>query len=749
MEASRRRLRLFALLPATPRPGDWVAPVVATVPAAVATALACIALLLFLGNQNSMPATPGQPWLVTAAAQVYAPAAAAVAVGVVGALIVHRAPRHSFGWMLLATAVTAALAMAAQEYAVLGLVSHPGLPGAALAAYLQAWLFPLIPLQILIELLIFPRGRLFSRWMWIVVGLALIGTAALIVANLDIPGAVATIIRESPTLPVTMPPALWPVGAVLDPVYPILFWAQAAMPLAGALALYGRLWIARGAEREQLRWVALACLIAGVGFVINYLPSLVPGTPSFPLQAIAGWSSVVWVFGICVAAPVTAGIAMLRYHLFDIDRVIASALLYIGLAILVTALYVAVVVGIGSKIGSGARPALSVLVTVIVALALAPARNRLQVLANRLVYGRRATTLEVLGALTQAVEMTPATEDALPRMARVLGTATASQGAEVWLRSGNELRLAARWPTPERQPGSQSATRGEEVEGEVRTEEEDAVRVSLDLDADVPILPGRSNVLPVRYAGELLGCLTVTKPPGDRLSTTEASLFAALASHAGLALRNVRLLEDLRSSRQRLLMAGTEQRRRLERDLHDGAQQHLVTASLALGLTRAQLERGAIEEGVRCLDDAGRQLRAGLAELRDLARGLYPALLAQAGLQPALASLADRASLPVELDLHLGGQREPVIDSTAYYVVSEALTNVAKHADASRVRLSAEERDLRLVIEIEDDGKGGAVPGAGSGLRGLEDRLATLGGTLQIDSAPGQGTRLRAELPCG
>ncbi|MFZ0216559.1 MAG: histidine kinase [Candidatus Dormiibacterota bacterium] len=727
MLPTARRIRVFPLIPGLPRGKGWL-------PAAIATLLVAIGLLLFVLNAYSMPVTPGQPWFVTVAAQVCAPGVAAAAVGVVGALIVQRSPRHGFAWLLLGIAVTCGLTMASQEYAVLGLVTAPGvLPGAAFAAFLQQWLFPLIPFEILILLLIFPTGALFSRWVWIVVGVASVATLALMFGGLDIPGGIATNIRTSTLLPITSPPALWPVGAVFDPVYEIASWIQAAMPLAGAFALFGRLFVAKGAEREQLRWVALAGFIAGLGFAINYLP-FVFITPDSVVKAVAGWGSVVWIFGICIAAPVAAGIAILRYHLFDIDRVLAQALLYFGLALFVTVLYVGVVVGVGSRVGSDARPALSVLVTVIVALGLAPLRERLQVLANRLVYGRRATPLEVLSELTQAVEMTPATEDVLPRMAELLGDATGSESAEVWLHVGSELRLAAHWP-PLAQTAESPAT--------------EPVPVSLDAEPSMPQLPGRTNVVPVRYGDELLGCLTVTKRPGDRLSTTEAGLFEALAAHAGLALRNVRLLDDLRSSRQRVLTAGQEQRRRLERDLHDGAQQHLVTASLALGLARSQLEHGAPDDLARSLDDAARQLRSGLAELRDLARGLYPALLTQAGLEQALAALADRAPLPVELDLHLDGKWEPIVETTAYYVVSEALTNVAKHADASRVRVSAEERDLRLVIEIEDDGKGGAEPGQGSGLLGLEDRVATLGGTLMVDSPSGEGTRLRAELPCG
>ncbi|MGH7921335.1 MAG: GAF domain-containing sensor histidine kinase, partial [Candidatus Dormibacteraceae bacterium] len=515
-------------------------------------------------------------------------------------------------------------------------------------------------------------------------------------------------------------------GAMFVPLYWPAFWAVAALPLAGAILVCVRLLRARSVERDQLRWIALAGLIAAVGWATIYAPQVFGDTSL--TEAIAAWGSVLWIVGICISTPITVAIAILRYNVYDVDRVLAKALLYGGLTVSVTALYIVVVFGVGSRFGGDAEPALSLVVTVIVAVALSPLRDRLQVLANRIVFGRRATPLEVLSLVAQSMNLTPAIDDTLPQIAALVGDATSSQAVEVWLRDADDLLLAARWPDAQ--------------EGEIER------RLPLTDDGRLPLVDGRGRVLPVRVGDELLGCLLVTQPPGRSLSPNEESLLAAVASHAGLLLRNVQLVADLRASRQRVMTAGAEQRRRLERDLHDGAQQHLVTASLAIGLARTQLERGESADVERSLADANRQLRAGLAELRDLARGLYPAVLTSAGLEPALTALAERAPFPVKLDIELSARPAQIVEATVYYVVSEALTNVAKHAGADRVVVRAKERAQQLVIDIEDDGKGGAVPTAGSGLRGLEDRVATLGGSLALRSDPGAGTVVHVELPC-
>jgi signal transduction histidine kinase len=193
--------------------------------------------------------------------------------------------------------------------------------------------------------------------------------------------------------------------------------------------------------------------------------------------------------------------------------------------------------------------------------------------------------------------------------------------------------------------------------------------------------------------------------------------------------------------------AAARERRRLERDLHDGAQQRLVSLALQLRLIGAQLEPGSEAESM--LAAAQDELAASLGELRALAHGLHPAVLDAHGLEAALRSLQARASLPVELRVDLPQRPHAAVEVAAYYVASEALTNVAKHACATSARVSAMLVGDRLLVEVADDGAGGAALASGSGLRGLAERVEALGGTLRVASAPGRGTSIRAEFPCG
>lgn len=229
-------------------------------------------------------------------------------------------------------------------------------------------------------------------------------------------------------------------------------------------------------------------------------------------------------------------------------------------------------------------------------------------------------------------------------------------------------------------------------------------------------------------------------------------LLDAVSSAAGLALENERLqaelrvqLEELRDSRARIVEAADNSRRRLERNLHDGAQQRLVALSVALGLVQTKLERDPAA-AAPLLASAREELTVGLAELREIARGLHPAILSR-GLQPALAGVAGRSPVPVELDVQVGDRLSEPVEAAAYYIVSEALTNVARYANATgaSIRVSRDREQLR--VEVLDDGIGGATIGAGSGLEGLRDRVEAIGGRLDLQSAPGEGTHLTALLP--
>ena len=230
---------------------------------------------------------------------------------------------------------------------------------------------------------------------------------------------------------------------------------------------------------------------------------------------------------------------------------------------------------------------------------------------------------------------------------------------------------------------------------------------------------------------------------------------SAVGAAAALALHNERLdaelrakIDELRASRERMLRIGFEERRRLERDLHDGAQQRLVAMALNIRVARSKLNEDPLEAD-RLLEGAGEELQTALEELRELARGIHPAVLTDRGLGTALETLASRAPVPVELS-ELPEERLPeAVELAAYFVVAEALTNVAKYASASHATVGIARENGRLLVEVSDDGVGGADPEHGTGLRGLADRIAVLEGRLEIDSDRGRGTTIRAQIPCG
>ncbi len=243
----------------------------------------------------------------------------------------------------------------------------------------------------------------------------------------------------------------------------------------------------------------------------------------------------------------------------------------------------------------------------------------------------------------------------------------------------------------------------------------------------------------------------------DRVLREDPGLVAAATAVLRLAVENERLtaevrdqLASVRASRARLVEAAEAERRRIERDLHDGAQQRLIGVALSLQEARAEARRHTPDAPfLRQLDDTADELLAAVEELRELARGIHPAILTDDGLGVAVTSLARRAAVPVELDLALDGRLPPAVEATAYYVVAEALTNITRHARARSVTVRVSNHDEVLKVEVGDDGDGGVDARFGSGISGLIDRLEAVSGTLEIHSPPGVGTRLQAVIPCG
>ena len=256
------------------------------------------------------------------------------------------------------------------------------------------------------------------------------------------------------------------------------------------------------------------------------------------------------------------------------------------------------------------------------------------------------------------------------------------------------------------------------------------------------------EIVPVRHQGELLGTVSIEKKPGDSLTPTERKLVPDLGSESGLVRRNVALIADLRASRQRLVVAQDDERRKLERNLHDGTEQQLVALAVKLRLAEFLVERDPSATKTM-LTDLRTETGEALESLRDLARGIYPPQLADKGLAAALESEARKGSVPTEVRSEGIGRYPPDVESAVYFCALEALNNVAKHAGATRAEVRLAQADGELTFEVSDDGDGfdPAHIGYGTGLQGMADRLDAIGGTLKVHSQPGKGAQVTGRVP--
>ncbi len=265
---------------------------------------------------------------------------------------------------------------------------------------------------------------------------------------------------------------------------------------------------------------------------------------------------------------------------------------------------------------------------------------------------------------------------------------------------------------------------------------------------DLPSFGEGVHAFPVTHQGELLGAITLAMPANDPMDAMKERLAQGVASQAGLALRNVRLVEDLRASRRRIVAAQDERAKALERNIHDGAQQQLVALTVRLRLAEQLAERDPSSVAATLRELQGDATTA-LEDLRDLARGIYPPLLADKGLVAALESQARKALVPVEVQAGEIGRHPQEVESTVYFCVLEALNNIAKYAEATAATVSLARADGVLSFEVRDDGRGfdaGAMS-YGTGLQGMADRLDAVGGSLAVGSEPGAGTTVRGEIP--
>ena len=653
------------------------------------------------------------------------------AFALVGGLLAANRPENPVGWLVLAAA--ALLGIGALTSLIGSLLIHTDNPvgqWVALGGLLIGNGVTPTTACFILAVLVFPDGRLQSRF-WRPLGAAevVLAILALVVGAANpAPGALGIGYIGShvnATSPLAVPGFGGAVNAYTALTTPLYY----ALALLAFVSVFLRLRGADAERRLQIRWFAAGAVVSIVcNEVTNFLPAPTNAGPAL----LAVISALALAAG--VGLPGAAAVAVLKHRLYDIDVVISRALVYGSLAVGISAVYVAVAVGIGTLVGSGGKPnlALSILATAIVAIGFQPIRQRLQRVANRLVYGNRATPYEVLSEFSGRVAETYGADEVLPRMARVLQEGTGAESATVWLRGSAELRPAATFPNGIAAYAPVSMSNG-----------------------SLPDLVEATRAVEVRHQGELLGALSVTKRRGETLTPIEQKLVDDLAHQAGLVLKNVGLsadlqarLDELRASRQRLVSAQDLERRRLERNLHDGAQQHLVALKVKLGLVEMLLARDP-EKARTTLEQLKDDADEALETLRDLARGIYPPLLADKGLVVALESQARKATVPVTVEAEGVERYAQDVEATVYFCGLEALQNVQKYARASRVVVRLEGSAGTLAFAVTDDGAGfdAATAQKGAGLTNMADRLDALGGLLDISSTPGTGTRVRGELP--
>ena len=641
---------------------------------------------------------------------------------VVGVLIASRRPENAVGWLLLAIGVANGIGLLSGSYPGWALYVHPSAPLGAEIAGLTSWLWiPAVALPATFLLLIFPDGHLPSpRWRWF----------ARVLAGGMIAGSIGILFSPGPIE--GFPGVTNPFGAAW------LSWLTLGIivipfgVVAAVASLVIRFRRATGDDRQQIKWIAVAAAIVGVLYGTALIVSFASGWDN---QG-PGW--VQTLQSLCLASfgllPIAIGIAVLKYRLYDLDLVIRKTVVFALLAAFITAVYVGIVVGVGTIAGASSNTVLSAVAAAAVALAFQPVRRGAQRIADRLVYGSRATPYELLSDFSQRVSSTYAADDVLPRMARLVAEGIGADRAAVWLRSDGVLRVAASWPNDDERPAP--------------------VAMIDDGDA-VPSLPGSTDTFPVDHHGESLGALGVAMPLNDPMDPTKAKLVEDLASQAGLVLHNVSLtaelqarLDDLRAAQKRLVAAQDHERRKLERNIHDGAQQQLVALTVKLRLAQALVgKEPARAESM--LVDLQADSQSALEDLRDLARGIYPPLLADKGLAAALASQLRKSAVPATLLADDVGRYPQEIEAAVYFSCLEALQNAAKYAAASSATVELHDDGTELGFTVSDDGLGFDPSSVvyGTGLQGITDRLGAIDGRLVVESAPGRGTVVTGHVP--
>jgi two-component system, NarL family, sensor kinase len=492
-----------------------------------------------------------------------------------------------------------------------------------------------------------------------------------------------------------------------DPAAWLLF--VVGMPILGlgalltAASLVVRLRAADPDERRRVRPVVIAASLFITIMVVLY--------PWQAIWAVATVPAIILLLGV-IAGSVT------RHRMFDVEFVVSRAVTVAMLGGVVTLVYVGMVAGIGAMLGNGSRLWLSVAATAVIAVAFEPLRHRTLLLATRLVTGTRATPEEALAALSDQLARADSTTQVLERVVELLVASTGATRAEIRIRRDDGM---------------------------------DRLEASTGVTTDT-----HRRATPIVHEGQTIGEVRLLADRDDRFLPADERLLRQVAAALGPVARNVRLtgelhahIDELRTSRQRIVTAHDDARRALERDIHDGAQQQLLALRLTIGLATTLAERDSAAATSETLALAAQQADDAIRRLRDLARGLYPPVLAEQGLAAALRAHARDVPLQVTVDADSIGRHERSVEGAVYLCCLEAMHNASRHANASTLRVELRDGHGTLAFAVGDDGVGFDATNAerGAGLTNMRDRLEALGGRLEIIATPGEGVTVRGWVP--
>jgi signal transduction histidine kinase len=540
-----------------------------------------------------------------------------------------------------------------------------------------------------------------------------------------------------------------------DPMTGVIAIESVVLGIIALSAYVVRCRDASAIDRARLQWVGWGVVVSAALALVVWLMHVLVGWP----DDVGEVAAIATVF-----VPLALALSSIERLALHIDRLLVRTIEFGGLVVLVGVVYVVVVLGFGETPTDASRRTLglSIVAAAIAALLFVPARNRLEEIANRRVYGDRQAPDEPIQTFGARMSRSIPLDELLLQLAESLKKSMQLAAAEVWTGTGGLLERAAAVPYRDEE---RVKLREEEVAVVARAHAQGNAWIQVWLRPFIDQHPGRTlRIAPLVHSGELLGLVVCARTTDQQPFTDEEErVLTELARQVALALHNSALdtalqasldelriaNEELRASRARIVATADQSRRQIERNLHDGAQQHLVALAVKLGLAR-QLVDGDPEALSALLEELRGDAQTTLTELRELAHGIYPPLLMDRGLPEALRAAANRSVLAADVDAEVG--RYPAeVEAAVYFCCLEAMQNAGKHAgEGSRLAISVAADDLELRFSVADNGAGFDTSSAavrGHGFVNMTDRLGAIGGVLAVESAPGQGSTIKGSIP--